>query len=132
MVRRARPIVTIVDAWPITEDLLIILILLEFVLVLVDHGLSSFLARGLRRVGARLVALGQVIYRAASLLVGAVAVLVVLIVVGVAVEVGLLLEVAGRVRARLHAGDVSRLRSRVVPLAEVLRAALLVRAILCC
>jgi len=132
VVRRAWPIITVVNSWSITEHLLIILILLALLLVLVDHGLGRFLAGALRRVGARLVALGQVVDRAASWLVGAVAVLVVLVVVGVAVEVGLLLEVARRVRARLHAGDVAGLGSGVVPLAEVLRAALLVWAVLCC
>lgn len=122
MVRRAWPIITVVNSRSIAEHLLIILILLALLLVLVDHGLGRFLAGALRRVGARLVALGQVVDRAASWLVGAVAVLVVLVVVGVAVEVGLLLEVARRVRARLHAGDVAGLGSGVVPLAEIGRA----------
>ena len=59
------------------------------------------------------------------------AVLVVLIVMRVAVEVALLLEVARGIRARLHVvRDVARLRPGFVLLAEVLRVALLVRAVL--
>ena len=114
----------------ITEDFLIILILLELVLVLVDHCLGRILA-ALRRIGVRLVALRQVIHRVPSLLTCAMAVLVVLIVMRVVVEVALLLEVARGIRARLHVvRDVARLRPGFVLLAEVLRVALLVRAVL--
>lgn len=61
------------------------------------------------------------------------AVLVVLIVIHVVVEVALFLEVARRIRTGLHVVRyVPGLGPGVVPLAEVLRATLLVRPILCC
>ena len=132
LVQRARPIVAIVDALAVAEDLLVVLVLLDLLLVLV-HGrlLRHFLAGVLRRVGIRPGALREVIHRISSLLAGPVAVLVVLIVVRVAVEVVLLLQVARRIRTGLHvACDVAGLRSGLVLRSKVLSAALLIRAVL--
>ena len=92
LVQGAGTVITIVDALPITQYFLVILIFLELVLILIDHGLRRVLAGALSLIPIRFAALAQVIHRAASCLrVGSVTVLIILVVVSVAVEVVLLL-----------------------------------------
>ena len=127
MVRRARPVVAVVDRRAVAQHLLIVLELLALLLVLVDCALGRVLCRA-GWISCGLGALGEVMGRTAALLARPVPVLVILVVCGVGVmEMTLLLQVARRVRARLHVGcDVPRVRPCVLAVAKVLRTALLV------
>lgn len=57
MVRRARPIVALVDRWTVVKHFLVILELLEFVLVFLRHRLRDVLG-GARVVAVCLLVLG--------------------------------------------------------------------------
>ena len=127
---RTWPVITFIDWMPLAQDLLIILILLSLLRVFLD-GVLALVSRGGRCVRITWpIAFLEVIHRTASLLL-TMAMLIVLVVVGITVEMALLLQIAGGVRARLDvASDVSRLRPLIILTAEVLSRALLIIGLL--
>ena len=115
---------------PLAQDLLIILILLSLLRVFLQGILALVSGGGVRVRIAWPIAFLEVIHRAASLLL-AMAMLIVLVVVGITVEMVLLLQIAGGVGARLDvASDVSRLRPLIILTAKVLCGALLIIGLL--
>ena len=132
LVERTWPVVAIIDTLSITKHFLIILILLELVLVFVNHCLCRIFYRTVCLVGVTFIALCEVIYWVAScLLVCSVSILIILIVACVIVEMILLLEITCRVRSRLNvARDVTWLRSLILLMAKILGIALLLWSIL--
>ena len=93
VVRRARPVVAVVDRRTVAQHLLVVLELLELVLVLVGHALGHVLRRA-SWVGRSLGALGEVVSRTAARLARPVPVLVILVVRCVRMmEMALLLQV---------------------------------------
>lgn len=84
MVRRARPVVAVVDRGAVAQHLLIVLELLALLLVLVDRALGHVLCRA-GWISCGLGALGEVMGRTAALLARPVPVLVILVVCGVGV-----------------------------------------------